>query len=125
MILQVQEVPNEEFQDMNVFVGPILRIVSSNSIEFSNSVTVQLPVSLGDEPVGIPDHSVCRVRVLFLKSEGESKEWVEITGDLENPASFDGTLVKFRIKRFSGYVKIIKKSRYVLFFLKRLSWPES
>ena len=114
----MQEVPNEEFQDMNVFVGPILRIVSSNSIEFSNSVTIQLPVSLGDEPNGIPDHSVCRVRVLFLKSEGESKEWVEITGDLENDASFDGTFVKFQVKRFSGYV-------FNFLFLKHLSGLES
>ena len=105
VILQVQEVPNEEFENMNVFVGPILRIVCSSGVEFSNSVTIQLPISLGDVPEGIPDHSVCRVKVLFLKSEGESKEWVEITKDLENPARFDGKLVTFQVKRFSGYVK--------------------
>lgn len=122
MILQVQEVPNEEFEDINVFVGPILRIVCSSGVEFSNSVTIQLPISLGDAPERIPDHSVCRVKVLFLKSEeGESKEWVEITEDLENPASFDGKLVTFHVNRFSGCVKK-KKNRDASLFSWIIIW---
>jgi len=66
-------------------------------------VTIQLPVSFQEEQQGIPDPSICRVRVLFLRTDGERKQWIEITGDLANPASFDGTFVSFQVKRFSGY----------------------
>ena len=108
----MQEVPSEEWEGMNVFVGPILRIECSQSVEFFKAAEIQLPVSLRGEQEGIPDPSVCRVRVLFLSGDGESKEWFEITGDLESPASFDGAFVKFQIKRFSGYVK---ESCYYIF----------
>ena len=101
----MQEVPSEEWEGINVFVGPIMRIDCSQSVVFLKAVEIQLPVSLCDEQEGIPDPSVCRVRVLFLRSDGESKEWSEITGDLDSPASFDGAFVKFQVKRFSGYVK--------------------
>ena len=67
-------------------------------------VTIQLPVSLGNRVVNIPQPSECRVRVFFLSPEGEPKEWVEISDKLENPASYDGNLVKFKVQRFSGYV---------------------
>ena len=108
----MQEVPSKEWEGMNVLVGPILRIECSQSVEFFKAAEIQLPVSLLAEQEGIPDPSVCRVRVLFLSSDGESKEWFEITGDLESPASFDGAFVKFQIKRFSGYVK---ESCYYIF----------
>lgn len=86
-----------------MFLGPILRIVCSDSIEFLKPVTIQLPVSFQEEQQGIPDPSICRVRVLFLRTDGERKQWIEITGDLANPASFDGTFVSFQVERFSGY----------------------
>ena len=99
---QVQEVAQDEFEGIDVCVGPILRIVGSPSAEFSKPVTIQLPISLGDDPGYIPDPSMCRVRILFLRCGEESKEWIEITDELENPASFDGELVKFQVRRFSG-----------------------
>ena len=67
-------------------------------------VTIKLPVSLGDQLVNIPQPSVCRVRIFFLNSERETKEWVEISDELENPANYDGELVTFKVQRFSGYV---------------------
>ena len=108
----MQEVQSEEWEGMNVFAGPILRINCSQSVEFLKAVKIQLPVSLRGEQKGIPDPSACRVRVLFLSSDRESKKWVDITGDLDSPARFDGEFVKFQIKRFSGYVK---ESCYYIF----------
>ena len=102
--LQVQEVPQDEFQGHGLFCGPILRILCSLSATFLEPVTIQLPVSLGNELVNIPQPSDCRVRIFFHSPERETKEWVEISDKLENPASYDGKLVKFKVQRFSGYV---------------------
>ena len=100
----MQEVPGEEFEGKGVLVGPILRIVCTEIVEFLKPVTIQLPICLGDEQQGIPDLSTCRIRVLFLKSHDEQKEWVEITDNLTNPPSTDGNIVQFQVQRFSGYV---------------------
>ena len=67
-------------------------------------VTITLPVSLGNTHHDIPDPTACWVRILFLSSDGEKKEWKEITDDLKKPVTFDGMTVKFQVERFSGYV---------------------
>ena len=102
--LQVQEVPQDEFQRHDLFCGPILRVLCSSKATFLEPVTIQLPVSLGNKLVNIPQPSDCRVRIFFLSPERETKEWVEISDELENPASYDGKLVKFKVQHFSGYV---------------------
>ena len=100
--LQVQEVPQDEFQDLDLFAGPILRIFGSAKAEFLKPVTIQLPVCLREKNMTIPNPSMCRVRTFFLRSETESKDWVEISSELENPATYDGKVVKFQVRRFSG-----------------------
>ena len=102
--LQVQEIPQDEFQDQNLYAGPILRVLCSSRATFLEPVTIQLPVPLGNKLVNLPQPSECRVRIFFLSPERETKEWVEISDKLENPASYDGRLVKFKVERFSGYV---------------------
>ena len=73
--LQVQEVPQDEFQDLDLFAGPILRILGSSMAEFLKPVTIQLPVCLREKKMmTIPDPSMCRVRIFFLRSETESKD---------------------------------------------------
>ncbi|XP_044166053.1 uncharacterized protein LOC114949082 isoform X3 [Acropora millepora] len=101
--LQVQEVPQEKIQGRNLFAGPILRVLCTSRATFLKPVTIKLPVSLGNKLVNIPQSSVCRVRVFFLNSERETKEWIEISDELENPANYDGKLVTFKVQRFSGY----------------------
>ena len=64
-------------------------------------VTIQLPVSLGNKLINIPQPCV---RIFYLNPERGIKEWVEISDELENPASYDGKLVKFKVQRFSRYV---------------------
>ena len=91
-------------QGHGLFCGPILRILCSSRATFFKPVTIQLPVSLGNKLLNIPQPSECRVRIFCLSPEGETKEWIEISDKLENPASYDGELVKFEVQRFSGYV---------------------
>ena len=99
----MQEVPSEDFKGKEFLVGPILRVSCSEVVEFLKPVTIQLPVSLRDEQLDIPVASKCRVRVLFLRSADEQKEWVEITEDVRNSTIFDGKTVRFQVQRFSGY----------------------
>ena len=98
----MHEAPAEEFEEQDLFVGPVLRITCPQLVEFLKPVTIQLPVSLQSDQEGTPDPSTCRVRVLFLNSDGENKEWIEITDDLGSPVDFDGTFVTFQVERFSG-----------------------
>ena len=99
-MVQVQEVPNEEFKGEDVFLGPILRIKCFGVIQFFRPVTIQLPVSLRDRQDLKPDPTTCSVRVLFLNCEEEKKEWVELT-DLVKPARFDRSFVRIQVQRFS------------------------
>ncbi|XP_074620464.1 uncharacterized protein LOC141879199 isoform X5 [Acropora palmata] len=105
--LGVQEVPQDEFQGHGLFCGPILRLLCSSRATFLKPVTIQLPVSLGNKLVNIPQAAECRVRIFFLSSERESKEWVEISDKLENPASYDGKLVKFKVQHFSRFAFVV------------------
>lgn len=98
----MQEVPSDEFQEAGVFLGPILRSNCFEAVQFSRSATIQLPISLREQQVLLPDLTTCRVRVLFLKSDDQEKEWIEVTDDLRKPASFDGKFVRFQVERFSG-----------------------
>ena len=101
-MVQVQEVPNDELQEGGLFLGPILRIKCFETVQFSRSVTIQLPISLREQQVLLPDPTTCRVRVLFLKSDDQEKEWIEVTDDLVEPASFDGKFIRIQVERFSG-----------------------
>ena len=87
-----------------MFVGPVLHVLCPSASSLLEPVTVQLPVSLRDKLVNIPHPSKCRVRIFFLDSGRKTKEWVEISDELESPASYDGKLVKFKVQRFSKYV---------------------
>ena len=85
-----------------MFLGPVLRITCPQRVEFLRPVTVQLPMSLQSDQEGTAEPSTCRVRVLLLNSDGENKEWMEITDDLRSPVNFDGTFVTFQVERFYG-----------------------
>ena len=100
-MVQVQEVPNKEFEEEGVFLGPILRIKCFGLAQVFRPVTIQLPVSLRDRQDFNPDPTKCHVRVLFPNCEEEKKEWTELT-DLVKPAQFDGSFVRIQVQRFSG-----------------------
>ena len=99
-MVQVQEVPNKEFEEEGVFLGPILRIKCFEVVQFLRPVTIQLPVSLRDQEDFNPDPTKCHVRVLFLNCEEEKKEWIELT-DLSEPTQFDAKFVRIQVQRFS------------------------
>ena len=97
----MQEVPNKEFEEEGVFLGPILRIKCFEVVQFFKAVIILLPVSLRDRQDFNPDPTKCHVRVLFLNWEEEKNEWTELT-DLVKPVQFDGSFVRIQVQRFSG-----------------------
>ena len=101
--LMVQEVSNEEFKGEGIFLGPVLRIKCFEAVQFLKPVNIQLPISLREQQDLNLNPTTCHVRVLFLKSDGDQKEWIEITDDLVKPPSLDGKFVRFHVERFSGY----------------------
>ena len=100
-MVQVQEVPNKEFEEEGVFLGPILRIKCFEVVQFFRPVTIQLPVSLRDQEDFNPDPTKCHVRVLFLNCEEEKREWIELTDQVET-TQFDAKLVRIQVQRVSG-----------------------
>ena len=101
--LKVQEVSNEEFKAEGKFLGPVLRIKCLEAVQFLKPVTIQLPISLREHQDLNLNPTTCRVRVLFLKSDNDQKEWIEITDDLVKPPSLDRKFVRFNVERFSAY----------------------
>ena len=100
--LKVQEVPNEEFEVEGKFLGPVLRIKCLQAVQFLKPVTIQLPISLREQQ-HLNLNPTCLVRVLFLKSDNDQKEWIEITDDLVERPILDGKFVRFHVERFSAY----------------------
>ena len=101
--LKVQEVSNEEFKAEGKFLGPVLRINCFEAVQFLKPVTIQLPISLREQEYLNLDLTTCLVRVLFLKSDNDQKQWIEITDDLVKPPSLDRKFVRFNVERFSAY----------------------
>ena len=110
--LKVQEVSDEEFKEEAIFLGPVLRIKCFEAVQFLKPVNIQLPISLREQQDLNLNPTTCHVRVLFLKSDGDQKEWIEITDDLVKPPSLDGKFVRFHVERFSNYShRVEKKTR--------------
>ena len=107
--LKVQEVSNEEFEAEGKFLGPVLRIKCFEAVQFLKPVTIQLPISLREQEDLNLNPTTCLVRVLFLKSDDDQKEWIEITDDLVKPPSLDGNFVRFNVERFSGYSHYVER----------------
>ena len=107
--LRVQEVPNEEFEVADKFLGPVLRIKCFQAVQFLKPVTIQLPISLREQQDLNLNPTTCLVRVLFLKSDNDQKEWIEITDDLVKPPSLDRKFVRFHVERFSGYSHYVER----------------
>ena len=107
--LKVQEVSNEEFEVEGKFLGPVLRIKCFQAVQFLKPVTIQLPISLRQQKDLNLNPTTCRVRVLFLKSDNDQKEWIEITDDLVKPPSLDRKFVRFHVERFSAYSHYVER----------------
>ena len=107
--LKVQEVSNEEFEAEGKFLGPVLRIKCFEAVQFLKPVTIQLPISLREQEDLNLNPTTCLVRVLFLKSDDDQKEWIEITDDLVKPPSLDRNFVRFNVEQFSGYSHYVER----------------
>ena len=109
--LKVQEVSNEEFEVEGKFLGPVLRIKCFQAVQFLKPVTIQLPISLREQQDLNLNPTTCLVRVLFLKSDNDQKEWIEITDDLVKPPSLDRKFVRFHVERFSAYAHYVESRK--------------
>ena len=119
--LKVQEVSNEEFKAEGKFLGPVLRIKCLEAVQFLKPVTIQLPISLREQEDLNLNPTTCLVRVLFLKSDNDQKEWIEITDDLVKPPSLDRKFVRFNVERFSGYSLCVEeRNDNSWFFVQRI-----
>ena len=107
--LKVQEVSNEEFGVEGKFLGPVLRIKCFQAVQFLKPVTIQLPISLREQQDLNVNPTTCLVRVLFLKSDNDQKEWIDITDDLVKPPSLDRRFVRFNVERFSAYSHYVER----------------
>ena len=106
--LKLQEVQNAEFEGEGIILGPVLRVKCSETVQFLKPVTIQLPICLRERQDFNLNPTTCHVRVLFLKSYDEQKEWIDITDDLVKPPTLDGRFVGFHVKRFSAYSHIVE-----------------
>ena len=119
--LKVQEVPNEEFKVEGRFLGPVLRIKCFEAVQFLKPVTIQLPISLREQEDLNLNPTTYLVRVLFLKSDNDQKEWIEITDDLVKTPSLDRKFVRFNVERFSGYSHCVeRRNGNSWFFVQRI-----
>ena len=109
--LKVQEVPNAEFEKEGILLGPVLRIKCIEAVQFLKPATIQLPISVGEQQDFNLNPTTCHVRVLFLKSDDEKKEWIEITDDLVKPPTIDGKFVRFHVERFSAYAHSVERRK--------------
>ena len=85
-MVQVQEVPNEDFEEEGVFFGPILRIKCFEVVQFYRPVTIQLPVSLRDTlelKVGV----IKKVHFLLYKNS------IDMQANKVSPKAFQRTTV--------------------------------
>ena len=109
--LKVQEVPNAEFEKEGILLGPVLRIKCIEAVQFLKPATIQLPISVGEQQDFNLNPTTCHVRVLFLKSDDEKKEWIEITDGLVKPPTIDGKFVRFHVERFSAYAHSVERRK--------------
>lgn len=71
-------------------------------VQFLKPVTIQLPVRLRNKQEGISYTTTYHAKVLYLETDGNHKEWVDMTDRLLSTPRCDGMYVRFQVKHFSG-----------------------
>lgn len=97
--MQVQQVPNDDFQERKVIFGPILHILCSVEAELTTPATIWIPLTLQEDQTELPDPSSSHVRTFYRRDS--SQEWVEITEKLKPPAKMENGVVTFQVNHFS------------------------
>lgn len=97
----MQQVPNDGFEERKVFVSPVLHISCSMEVEFKEPASIRIPITLEQDQMSLLDLSNYRIRI-FHQSEkrNKSREWVEITSELNSPAKLENGVVSFQVNHF-------------------------
>ena len=97
LFVQVQEVPNDDYEEQRVFLGPILHISCSLDIELQEPALIRIPITLQQDQIKLPDLSSSHVRIFYRNKKDKSKEWVEITRQLKMKAQIENGVVTFQV----------------------------
>lgn len=101
--MQVQEIPQQWFDDGEIIAGPVLHITCSPAIQLVEPAIITIPTSLrADKNVcAEPSFKNAHVRLL-VNSDEETSHWTEITDRLPRPADLTNGLVTFQVTHFTA-----------------------
>ena len=96
----MQEIPRQWLDDSGVLVGPVVHITCSPVIQLFEPATITIPISLQADKNEFAEVTSGNVRVL-VKSDEETSDWIEITGQLPTPADLTNGVVTFQVTHFT------------------------
>ncbi|KAJ7363162.1 hypothetical protein OS493_011440 [Desmophyllum pertusum] len=104
LTMKVQEVPNDDYEEQRVFLGPILHISCSLDVELQEPAFIRIPITLQQDQTKLPELSPSHISIFYCSTKDKSQEWVEITKQLETPAQIENGVVTFQVNHFSKFL---------------------
>ena len=98
LLNQVQDVPNADFEETLVLVGPILHIDSPMEGELEEPASITMPIALEQDQEKVQNVETSQVRLCSRNKRDDSKEWVDITKELKPPAKLEDGVLTFQVK---------------------------
>lgn len=98
---QVQEVPNDDYEETRAFVGPILHISCPVDVELKKPASIRIPVASEQDLQKLRSLSISNVRICYRSTQDSSQEWVDITEELRPPPKLENGTVTFQVNHFS------------------------
>ena len=99
--IQVQEVPNYNYEEKRAFAGPILHISCPVEVKLKKPALIKIPVASEQDLQKLQNLSITNVRIYYQSTGNNSQEWVDITENLRPPAKLENGTVTFQVKHFS------------------------
>ena len=80
---QVQEVPNDDYEETRAFVGPILHISCPVDVELKKPASIRIPVASEQDLQKLRSLSISNVRICYRSTQDSSQEntranWLKI-----------------------------------------------
>lgn len=109
IILKVQEIPQQWFDDNEMLAGPTLHIMCPDAIQLLMPATITLPMSLDADENQFAEFSSSNI-VVLVSYDDSTSDWQEITTKLPRPVEFVNGVVTFQVTHFSRYVNFFPLS---------------
>lgn len=92
----MQQVPDADFEEKEIFVGPILHISYSVEDELKEPPVITIPITLHKDQIKSQNLLSSHIRVFYRWKK--SQEWVEISRQLKTPATLlENGVVTFQV----------------------------